>query len=76
MAQISAIFFGTTATAPLFFTLTPPQCASAHASGTVALKVAQVPSTEEIYSVNAYRFKHPTLVLKVFRFYLENYETF
>ena len=46
------------------------------ASGTVALKVAQVPSTEEIYSVNAYRFKHPTLVLKVFRFYLENYETF
>ena len=43
MAQIS-----TTATAPLFFTLAPPQRAPpflVRASDAVALKVAQVPST-------------------------------
>ena len=48
MARISATFFRATATAPLFFTLAPPRRAPpflVRASGAVALKVAQVPST-------------------------------
>ena len=48
MARIRAPFFRATATAPLFFTLAPPRRAPpflVRASGAVALKVAQVPST-------------------------------
>ena len=50
MARISA-----TATAPLFFALGPPRHAppfSVRASGAVALKVAQVPSTAQFYINN------------------------
>ena len=49
MARISANFFRATATAPLFFTIAPLRRAPTflvRASGAVALKVAQVPSTE------------------------------
>ena len=49
-ARISAFFC---ATAPLFFTLAPPQPAapfSVCATGAVALKVAQVPSTAHFES--------------------------
>ena len=48
MARIRAPFFRATATAPLFFTLAPPRRVPpilVRASGAVALKVAQVPST-------------------------------
>ena len=44
------LFSRATATAPLFFTLAPPHRAppfTVRASGAVALKVAQVPSTEK-----------------------------
>ena len=48
MARISGTFFCASATALLFFTLAPPRRAPpflVRASGAVALKVAQVPST-------------------------------
>ena len=51
MARISATFFRATATATLFFTLAPPRRAPpflVRASGAVALKVAQVPSTAHL----------------------------
>ena len=46
--ELALFIFRTTATSPLFFTLVPlPRVPpfSVRASGTVALKVAQVPST-------------------------------
>ena len=46
--ELAPFYFPATATAPLFFALAPPQRSppfSVHASGAVALKVAQVPST-------------------------------
>ena len=46
--ELTPFYFRTTATAPLFFTLAPPRRAPpflVRASGAVALKVAQVPST-------------------------------
>ena len=48
VAEMAPFIFRTTATAPLFFTLAPPRRAppfTVRASGAVALKVAQVPST-------------------------------
>ena len=46
--ELAPLFFRATATSPLFFTSAPPRRApsfSVRASGAVALKVAQVPST-------------------------------
>ena len=49
--ELAPFYFRATATAPLFFTLAPPRHAppfSVRACGAVALKVAQVPSTDFI----------------------------
>ena len=49
--ELAPFYFRATAAAPLFFTLAPPRRAppfSVHASGVVAVKVAQVPSTDFI----------------------------
>ena len=53
--ELASFYLHATATAPLFFALAPPRRAppfSVHASGAVALKVAQVPSTDSRYSTN------------------------
>ena len=50
--KLAQFIFRATAKAPLFFTLASPLRAppfSIRASGAVALKVAQVPSTEDFY---------------------------
>ena len=47
--KLAPFYFRATATVPLFFVLAPPRRAtpfSVRTSGAVALKVAQVPSTE------------------------------
>ena len=47
--KLAPFYFRATATDPLFFVLAPPRRAtpfSVRTSGAVALKVAQVPSTE------------------------------
>ena len=45
--ELAPFYFRATATAPLFFLLAPPF--SVRASGAVAIKVAQVPSTAQKY---------------------------
>ena len=49
--ELSPLLFRATATAPLLFTLAPPRRAQpilVSASGAVVLKVAQIPSTEQL----------------------------
>ena len=53
--KLAPFYFRAPATAPLFFALGPPRHAppfSVRASGAVALKVAQVPSTAQFYINN------------------------
>ena len=53
LRELAPFFSRATTTAPLFFNLAPPRRAPpflVRASGAVAVKVAQVPSTAEYYN--------------------------